>query len=264
MDPNAVCVLPRRLAKANRRTRCFWLSTAVLSTIVTITTTTDLIVVKHPHTRHAFNLHTPPTHQTHTHSQQQMSYAKHAQFLARFGKKRIRWWTLPTPVQKWTIVRGDTVQILAGTDAGRQGRVTWIDKTRNRVQVDQCKLRRRQDPKKQAYVVDEAYIHVSNVQLIDPVSKKPTRIEHRWLEDGSKARVAKRSGAVIAMPDRKPRNIVPANEEYDTSPEDVLEVSYTPPVYYVPPTPQHYQFHHIKHHLQDEAAMSRRNPEQYN
>lgn len=47
----------------------------------------------------------------------------------------------------------------------------------------------------------EAGVHYSNVNLVDPVTGKPTRIGMRFLEDGTKVRVAKRSGAVIPRPD---------------------------------------------------------------
>ena len=41
----------------------------------------------------------------------------------------------------------------------------------------------------------EAPIHVSNVMLIDPTTGQPTRVGVRYMEDGSKERYAKKSGA---------------------------------------------------------------------
>jgi large subunit ribosomal protein L24 len=43
----------------------------------------------------------------------------------------------------------------------------------------------------------EAPIHISNVMLVDPESKLPTRVGTKVLEDGRRVRVAKRSGAVL-------------------------------------------------------------------
>ena len=43
----------------------------------------------------------------------------------------------------------------------------------------------------------EASIHISNVALVDPKSKKPTRVGFKTLDDGRKVRVAKLSGEVI-------------------------------------------------------------------
>ena len=47
----------------------------------------------------------------------------------------------------------------------------------------------------------ERSIHYSNVNLVDPVSGLPTRISRKFLEDGTKVRIAKRSGAVIPRPE---------------------------------------------------------------
>ena len=43
----------------------------------------------------------------------------------------------------------------------------------------------------------EAAIHVSNVMLIDPKSGKPTRVGYKVLDNGTKVRIAKKSGEVI-------------------------------------------------------------------
>ena len=55
-------------------------------------------------------------------------------------------------------------------------------------------------------------IHYSNVMLIDPSTGLPTKVATRFLEDGSKVRVAKKSGHIIPKPDpladRKVRSIV--------------------------------------------------------
>jgi large subunit ribosomal protein L24 len=51
-------------------------------------------------------------------------------------------------------------------------------------------------------VEKELTIHVSNVAHRDPESGKPTRVGYKMLDDGSKVRVARRSGEVIAEPKR--------------------------------------------------------------
>jgi large subunit ribosomal protein L24 len=45
-------------------------------------------------------------------------------------------------------------------------------------------------------------IHVSNVALIDPQLDLPTKIKYGYLEDGTKVRLSKKSGAIIPKPDR--------------------------------------------------------------
>ncbi len=64
-----------------------------------------------------------------------------------------------------------------------------------------------------------------------PTYRKPTRLGFGYLEDGSKERIAKKSGAMIprsaALKDRRePR---PEASAKDTKPELVLEVTYVPP-----------------------------------
>lgn len=45
-------------------------------------------------------------------------------------------------------------------------------------------------------------LHVSNVALIDPTINKGTRIRYGYLEDGTKVRLSKKTGAIIPKPDR--------------------------------------------------------------
>ena len=61
---------------------------------------------------------------------------------------------------------------------------------------------------------------------------KPTKITWGFLEDGSKVRVAKKSGAIIPKPDRNDLKYVNRTKDkeqgdLDTNPEDVLEKTYT-------------------------------------
>jgi large subunit ribosomal protein L24 len=46
-------------------------------------------------------------------------------------------------------------------------------------------------------VTQEASIHVSNVQLVDPETKRPARVGHQTNEDGKKVRVLRPSGKEI-------------------------------------------------------------------
>ena len=81
-------------------------------------------------------------------------------------------------------------------------------------------------------VQKESPVHISNVSLIDPEKAVPTRIKYGFLEDGSKVRISKKSGAMIPKPDRsalKYMNRTKGKEAgaNDTKPEDVLEKTYT-------------------------------------
>ena len=102
------------------------------------------------------------------------------------------------------IRKGDEVIVIGGKDRGKEGTVKAVDPKRNRVYVEGMNIVKRHqrpsalNPGAQAGVIErEGPIHVSNVALVDPKSKKPTRIGTTTTPDGKKARVAKRSGTQI-------------------------------------------------------------------
>jgi large subunit ribosomal protein L24 len=103
------------------------------------------------------------------------------------------------------IKKGDRVLVIAGRDNGREGTViaAFPDKQKLLVQgVNMIKKNTKVDyqgrrgAKEGGIVHQEALIHVSNVQLIDAETKKPTRAGYR-LEDGKKIRVSRGSGKDI-------------------------------------------------------------------
>ena len=78
----------------------------------------------------------------------------------------------------------------------------------------------------------ERSIHYSNVNLVDPVTGLPTRVRRKILEDGTKVRVAKKSGAIIPRPEillerRKPKNMT-VTESCTTDADAVWEITYKP------------------------------------
>jgi large subunit ribosomal protein L24 len=106
------------------------------------------------------------------------------------------------------IKKGDLVVVIAGRDRGQQGRVLEVLKDSDRVIVEgiqrvtkHIKPGTRRDQQSGGIVHVEAPIHVSNVMLVDPETKKGTRIGYRTEQverDGrtrtQRVRVAKRSG----------------------------------------------------------------------
>ena len=103
------------------------------------------------------------------------------------------------------IKKGDRVLVIAGRDSGREGLViaAFPDKQKLLVQgVNMIKKNTKVDyqgrrgAKEGGIVHQEALIHVSNVQLIDAETKKPTRAGYRF-EDGQKVRVSRLSGKDI-------------------------------------------------------------------
>ena len=89
----------------------------------------------------------------------------------------------------------------AGNDKGKTGKVLSVLTEKDRVIVEGVNLvsKHTKPNSKQpqgGIIKQEAAIHISNVNLIDPASSKPTRVGFK-LEDGKKVRVAKKSGQEI-------------------------------------------------------------------
>jgi large subunit ribosomal protein L24 len=99
------------------------------------------------------------------------------------------------------IKKGDTVQIMAGKDRGKQGTVFAVLPESEKVLVKGANMmkrhmRARREGTQGERIEKEAPIHVSNVMLLCPHTGKPTRIGYK-VEGGEKIRVSKRSGKAI-------------------------------------------------------------------
>jgi large subunit ribosomal protein L24 len=99
---------------------------------------------------------------------------------------------------------GDEVQVIAGKDRGKRGRVLRVDPQGERVYIEGLNMvKRHMRPQQVAntqreqtvggVIEREGPIHVSNVMLVDPKDKRPTRIGV-VRENGRRFRVARRSG----------------------------------------------------------------------
>jgi len=106
--------------------------------------------------------------------------------------------------KKFKIKKGDTVMVLTGRDKGKVGEVLRVYREDDRVLVQGVnivKRHTRQSQTEQGGIIDkEAPIHISNVAMRDPKELKtdqPTKIGFKFLDDGRKVRVARRSGEVI-------------------------------------------------------------------
>jgi large subunit ribosomal protein L24 len=100
------------------------------------------------------------------------------------------------------IKRNDTVEVIAGKDKGKRGRVLRVMADKNRVLVEHVMMiKKHVKPNPQRNIKggiaeQESSIHVSNVMLVDGEGNK-TRIGNR-LEGDRRVRVSKVSGNVIA------------------------------------------------------------------
>ncbi|TCT00927.1 50S ribosomal protein L24 [Aquabacter spiritensis] len=99
------------------------------------------------------------------------------------------------------IKKGDKVVVLIGRDKGRTGEVIQVMPKEERALVrgvNIVKRHQRQSASQEGGIISkEAPIHLSNLAVADPKDGKPTRVGFEVLEDGTKVRVAKRSGERI-------------------------------------------------------------------
>ena len=104
------------------------------------------------------------------------------------------------------IKKGDHVIVLAGKDKGATGTVIAAYPTRNKVLVQGVNMIKKnkkvtnpggRNANEGGIVTQEAPIHVSNVQLVDPETKRPARVGYKINEDGTKVRVLRPSGKEV-------------------------------------------------------------------
>jgi large subunit ribosomal protein L24 len=101
------------------------------------------------------------------------------------------------------IKKNDQVVIIAGRDKGKRGRVLEVAPSIAKIKVEGVgviKRHQRANPQSNrggGIIEKEAFINISNVQLIDPQSGKPTRVKYQVESDGSKIRVAAASGHTL-------------------------------------------------------------------
>ena len=99
------------------------------------------------------------------------------------------------------IRKGDTVYVNAGNDKGKTGKVLSVDPEAQRAIVEGVNMvsKHTKPNAKQpqgGIIKKEAPVHISNLNLIDPKSGKPTRVGFK-VEGDKKVRYAKKSGEEI-------------------------------------------------------------------
>ncbi|AXC14193.1 LSU ribosomal protein L24p (L26e) [Acidisarcina polymorpha] len=105
------------------------------------------------------------------------------------------------------IQRNDRVQVIAGSDRGKQGRVLRVIPDSNKVLVEHVHIVKknvRPNPQKNikgGIAEQEAAVHVSNVMLICP-NCGPSRVGHKF-EGDKKVRVCKKCDQVIETKGKK-------------------------------------------------------------
>ncbi|MBQ6179272.1 MAG: 50S ribosomal protein L24 [Bacteroidales bacterium] len=104
-------------------------------------------------------------------------------------------------MKKLHIKKGDTVYVNAGNDKGKTGKVLTVIPAKDRVIVEGVNVVSKHTKPNAAHpqggiIKQEAGVHISNLQLIDPSTNKPTRVGYKVV-DGKKIRYAKKSGEEI-------------------------------------------------------------------
>lgn len=105
---------------------------------------------------------------------------------------------------RWNVLRGDRVEVIGDhAERGKQGKVLQVLRKTDRVLVEGVNVGTshiKGNPDRGIpgrTIQKERSIPYHNVNLVCPVTNKPTRISYSFLEDGTKVRVAKKSGAVM-------------------------------------------------------------------
>ena len=107
--------------------------------------------------------------------------------------------------RKYNVMRGDRVRVIRGNFRDMEGAVLEVLRDAGRVRVEGVNMRKRhQRPSQEnpdgGIITFEAPIDVSNVMLLDPATGDPSRVRVRIEEDGTKERIAVKSGNPIPRP----------------------------------------------------------------
>ena len=109
---------------------------------------------------------------------------------------------LPTKIFKIRLKKNDSVVVLSGKYKGKTGKISAVHPKTNKVTVDGINVvKRHVKPSKanpQGAILEVTKpIWVSKVAIVEPTSKKPTRIGYKLDAKGAKTRVFKRTGKEI-------------------------------------------------------------------
>jgi large subunit ribosomal protein L24 len=104
--------------------------------------------------------------------------------------------------EKVRLKKNDDVIVVAGKDKGKTGKLTRVSRKADRVFIEGVNVVSRHTKaslqNEEGGIVEKVMgIHISNVMLVDPKTKKPTRVGYK-VEGGKKVRFAKDSGAILA------------------------------------------------------------------
>ena len=104
--------------------------------------------------------------------------------------------------QRLHVSKGDTVRVMRGDDKNKEGKIIRVYPKTGRVTIEGVNMvkkhRRARTADEQSGIMEMAApIHASNVMLLDPKTGEPTRQRRQIDEDGTKERIAVKSGEAI-------------------------------------------------------------------
>lgn len=104
--------------------------------------------------------------------------------------------------RKFHIKKGDLVYVNSGVNRGKQGKVLEMLPEKERAIVEGINMvTKHTKPNAKnpqgGLVKKEAPIHISNLNVVDPTTGKPTRIGRKLDENGKLVRFAKKSGEIL-------------------------------------------------------------------
>ena len=100
------------------------------------------------------------------------------------------------------IKKGVTVKVIAGADKDKEGKVIAVNHKNNTVLVEGVNMITKHTKPSMAnqnggIVHQEAPIHISNLNVVDPSTNKPTRVGRKLNDKGKLVRYAKKSGEIL-------------------------------------------------------------------
>lgn len=102
---------------------------------------------------------------------------------------------------KLKVRKGDEIIVVTGKDKGRKGKVLKVLPKLSKIVVAGINVVKKHTKPTQNHdggiIQKELPLHISNVAHIDPKSGQATKVAIKTLEDGTKVRIAKKSGEII-------------------------------------------------------------------
>lgn len=104
-----------------------------------------------------------------------------------------------------SLCENDQVEVIAGKDKGRVGKILGIDRAKNRAVVERINMIKKHqkpvDAQQPGQILEkEASIHISNLMFVCPECANTVRTGKKILEDGTKVRSCKSCGATLEIP----------------------------------------------------------------